>query len=109
MSLPSVRDPAIQLAVAVLLITALLNILLRRLLKRLLAESDAGAKGHGLRWFVALATPINLLVWYYGLYAVARVLMEYTLPPSLAHYRIWLQDIAGLGAFIAFTWMIDRS
>src|SRR4051812_14072632 len=109
MSFPSAHDPAIELAIAVLLITALLNILLRLLLKRLLHETNLGRHGQALRWFIALATPINLLVWYYGLYAVARVLVEYSLPPSLGHLRVWLQDIAGLGAFFAFTWMIERS
>jgi len=103
-------DPAIQLAVAVLLITALLNILLRRLLKRLLAEPAADTAGkRRLQWFVALAAPINLLVWYYGLYAIARVLVEYSLPPSLQHFQSWLENLTGLGAFVAFTWMIGRT
>jgi small-conductance mechanosensitive channel len=108
MSLPSLTEPAMQLAIAVLLITALLNLLLRRLLKRLLKETDTGSENRRLHWFVALATPINLLVWYYGLYAVARVLLEYSLPPSWGHLQGWLQNLAGLGAFVAFTWMIER-
>ncbi len=109
MSFPSLTDPAIELAVAVLLITALLNILLRRVLRRLLAAESTGHGSHRLQWFIAIATPVNLLVWYYGLYAVARVLMEYELPPSLRHFQGWLEDLAGLGAFVAFTWMIERT
>lgn len=109
-TLASPLDPAVQLAVAVLLITGLLNLLLRRMLKRLVASAPEDLAGRRrLQWFVALAGPLNLLVWYYGLYAIARVLMEYELPPAWQYLHGWLENLTGLGAFIAFTWMIDRT
>lgn len=110
MPLPSFTDPAIQLAVAVLLITALLNILLHRVLKRLMTKSDPDSSGRRrLQWFVALAAPVNVLVWYYGLYAIARILLEYSLPVAFRPYQNVLETITGLGAFVAFTWMITRT
>ncbi len=111
-------DSTVQLVAGLLLITALLNILVRRMLRRALAETIANGEEAGAgessvsrrrEWFVALSAPLTLLVWYYGAYGVARVLVTY-LPMTTERVWFvgWLDRLAGAGAFIGLIWMLQR-
>ena len=109
-------DPTVQLVAGLLLVTILLDMLVRRMLRRALAETisnDGGAEAESpaLRrreWFVALSSPLTLLVWYYGIYGVARVLVTYLPAAEREWLAGWLGRLAGAGAFVGLIWMLQR-
>src|SRR5437773_1210072 len=107
MNLPFLSEAPVRLAAALLLATALLDFLIRRITKRVAAEKTS-PHHREWSWLLALAAPLNLLVWYYGLYAVVRLLTEYSLPARYAGLERWIENLAGAGAFFAIVWMLRR-
>lgn len=103
------HDPAVQVAMLLVGVILLLDWLLRRILRRTLVASAEGKKRHGYRWFAALAAPLSLLVWYAGIYVIAHLLLQYTLPDWLQPYQSWVENLAGVGAFFLLVWLMRRT
>ena len=104
------QDPSYRLAALLLGMTLAVDYLLRRLRSRMARQTAGGARrGTATRhaWLEAVAPPLSLGVWFYGVYAAVLVLSD-RLPPEWRRAEDWLQGIAGAGAFIALLWLLNR-
>ncbi|MFT3830806.1 MAG: mechanosensitive ion channel [Opitutaceae bacterium] len=105
------ESDSILLAVGLMAATLLLDVLIRRVLRRTARQEAADGPATRVRWrrwLLAASAPVSLFVWYYGVYAAARILLEYFLPPRLAWMEGWLQNLAGAGAFFGVAWLLCR-
>jgi len=113
MNLEFLKTPSVQLAGGLLIVTLLLDILIRRVLARTAIEKETENAGTPeappwRRWLQAVSAPLSLIVWYYGLYAAARILLDYLLPPRFGWVDDWLGNLSGAGAFIGVVWLLYR-
>jgi small-conductance mechanosensitive channel len=113
MSFEFLKTPSVQLAGGLLVVTLLLDILIRRILGRTVIEKEAENAGTPeapawRHWLQAVSAPLSLLVWYYGVYATARILLDYLLPPRFDWIDDWLGNLSGAGAFIGIVWLLYR-
>lgn len=105
-------DSAVQAALLLLGVTFLADWLLRRLMKQWLKEPAPGAAPRGRSWrhgLLVLSPPLRLLIWYYGAYLAARVLVAYSLQKEWNRWGSWVPNVAGAGVFFASLWMLHRS
>lgn len=104
------QDPSCRLAALLLGMTVAVDLLLRRLRARMeREEAAAGEAGPASRraWLAAVAPPLSLGVWFYGVYAAVLVVSD-RLPSEWRRAEDWLQRIAGVGAFVALLWLLHR-
>lgn len=104
-------NDSVLLAVGLMAGTLLLDVLIRRVLRRTARQDGADGQVPRVRWrrwLLAAAAPVSLLVWYYGVYAAVRILLEFLLPPRLAWVEGWLQNLAGAGVFFGVAWLLYR-
>src|SRR4051812_29029926 len=99
-------DPRVQLMGALLVTTLLFVYVVRRIISHFekKAEQNAPAESRAM-WLqlihVAIG-PLSLLVWYYGIYAMARVATNSSwLPNDFDWIEHALRQVAGIGFVIA--------
>ena len=105
-------DPALRLAGLLLIATLLADFLLRRVKARMAREPAAGAETAGpatrRAWLDAIMPPLSFGIWFYGVYAAARVVAADRLPEEWRRAEVWLENAAGAGAFVALLWLLFR-
>ncbi len=106
-------DPTYRLAGMLLLATLLADFLLRKIRARMRREPAATAGAETTTatrraWMDAIVPPLSFGIWFYGVYAAARVLAEDRLPPEWRRAEVWLEHAAGAGAFVALLWLLFR-
>jgi len=108
------NDPRVQLIGALLVTTLLFVYIVRRLISHFVRRtaSAASAESHGvwIQLIHAALGPLSLLVWYYGLYAIARVAINgYWLPPGWDWVENALRQVAVIGVVAAVLWFFYRA
>lgn len=104
-------QPTVQIALGCLLLTLCFEILVRRILRRqaqqraATGDKDKAASGE---WLAAAVGPLSVLMWFYGFYAAAWLLVREFASENLTRVEYILGRVAGAGAFIAGVWFFVR-
>lgn len=109
-----IDNPRVQLIAGLLLVTALFVWLVRRVMRRFAHsvkpmpnEADRRLRQELLHTSIG---PLSLLVWYYGLWAVAHVaLTSDWVPGDWKWIDAVLWRIASAGVFISLLWFVFRA
>lgn len=106
----SLGGSAYRLAGLVLLLTLGMDILLRWVRGRMARDlgPDDVAAGSRRAWLAAIVPPLSLGVWFYGVFAAARVVAAERLPEEWRRAEGWLESGAGICAALAFLWLLSR-
>jgi small-conductance mechanosensitive channel len=110
----NVQSESVQLIVALFLVTGLVGWLVRRVLHRLAHshkpaqdQADVALRRQLIRGAIG---PVSLLVWYYGLWAIAHTAIQSEWVPE--EWR-WLDQVlwkvALVGLFISGFWLLFRA
>jgi small-conductance mechanosensitive channel len=107
------NEPRVHLIGALLVTTLIFVSVVRRVIRHLARKAERGgpieSRGLWLRLIHAALGPLSLLVWYYGLYAMARVAADSDwLSADWEWAENALRQVAVFGVVVAIPWFFYR-